>query len=424
MTKDEAVKVVKDNLVAIQRMAEDAEANNGGSFTAEQRAEASKRLDAIKDARTVIESSKQDDDIRAAVADLAGIGVSDPEDAPDPTPSRVKSGSVGSRFVEDPAIKGWLGNVDPYLRGDSKSRVGVSPPVVFGGMKDVLHSGEITDGIITSDDKGLLDPLLFRPFVIRDIITVGATDSDTVTFVKENTKTNAAAPVAEATADDGVGAAGGVKPESAFDLVKVTENVKIVAHVIPATKQALADASQTRTLIDGFLRSGLIEEVEDQIIAGDGTGENFTGLENASGTLSQAFSTDILETARKAKTQVMVTGRAVPTAYLLHPNDWEAFDLTKDANDRYYFGGPMDMGTPRLWGLPVVVSEAVTEGTGWVGDFRKMVVWDRQQATVSVTDSHSDFFIRNLVMFLAELRLAFGIIRPAAFCSVDMSAAT
>ena len=35
-----------------------------------------------------------------------------------------------------------------------------------------------------------------------------------------------------------------------------------------------------------------------------------------------------------------------------------------------------------------------------VGDFRKAVIWDRQQASISATDSHADFFIRNLVAIL------------------------
>ena len=35
-----------------------------------------------------------------------------------------------------------------------------------------------------------------------------------------------------------------------------------------------------------------------------------------------------------------------------------------------------------------------------------------------MTDSHDDWFIRNLIAILAELRAAFGLIRPSAFCQV------
>jgi len=50
------------------------------------------------------------------------------------------------------------------------------------------------------------------------------------------------------------------------------------------------------------------------------------------------------------------------------------------------------------------------------------VLWDRERATVSVSDSHEDFFIRNMVAILAEMRAAFGLIRPSAFIVVDLTA--
>ena len=37
------------------------------------------------------------------------------------------------------------------------------------------------------------------------------------------------------------------------------------------------------------------------------------------------------------------------------------------------------------------------------------------------TDSHSDFFVKNLIAILAEMRAAFGVIRPAAFVTIDLT---
>ena len=67
-------------------------------------------------------------------------------------------------------------------------------------------------------------------------------------------------------------------------------------------------------------------------------------------------------------------------------------------------------------------SESQTSGTGLLGDFMKGVIWDREQTTVTVSDSHADFFVRNLVAVLAEERLAFGVTRPSAFVQVDLTA--
>ncbi|KPC69065.1 phage head, partial [Streptomyces sp. NRRL WC-3753] len=209
---------------------------------------------------------------------------------------------------------------------------------------------------------------------------------------------------------------------SALAAAKVTAPVKTIAHWIPVTKRALSDAAQIRTLIDAFLRYGLEEELEDQMIQGDNTGENFEGLGNISGVQAQAWDTNALVTLRKAKTKVRTIGRSVANAYLLNPQDVETIDLLTDNENRYYFGGPSGTGSAQpLWNLPVIETEAVPAGTGYVGDFRKAILWDREQATIQMTDSHLDFFVRNLVAILAEMRAAFGVVQPNAFVEIDLT---
>jgi HK97 family phage major capsid protein len=203
---------------------------------------------------------------------------------------------------------------------------------------------------------------------------------------------------------------------------KVTETVKTIAVWIPATKRALSDAAQLRGLIDDELRSDLAEETENQMLNGDGTGENFTGVANTANTLAQAFDTDLLTTTRKAITNLLVNGKSQPTAWVFNPLDWETIDLLKDLEGRYYFGGPVQAGVRTLWGVPVVQSFFQPQGAAWLANWRKAVLWDREAATISVSDSHSDFFIRNMVAILAEMRAAFGIIRPSAFVEVDLAA--
>jgi len=177
-----------------------------------------------------------------------------------------------------------------------------------------------------------------------------------------------------------------------------------------------------RGIVDDELRADLEDEVNDQILNGTGVGENFEGLATVSGTQSQAWDTNILTTTRKARTKVRLNGRTAPSAFVLNPADWEGIDLLQDNEARYYYGGPGEMGTPRLWGLPVIEEEAQPVGFGWCGDFMKAVLWDREQITISASDAHSDFFIRNLVAILGELRASFGVIRPSAFIEMDLTA--
>lgn len=335
--------------------------------------------------------------------------------------AHVKQVGVGAHVLNDPQFKAWR---DSLMVGGAvtSAKFGHSPRVaVPGGMKALLTGTSATSAGALVDGQfiGLQDMGAFmRPLTIRDIITTGQTGADVVDYVRVSGYTNAAAPVAEATATSG---SSGAKPESALTMEIISEPVKTIAHWIPATRRALADAGQLRTIVDSFLRYGLDEELEDQILTGSGSGENFTGILNVSGTQAQPFATDLLTTTRQARTKVRVGGDAAPTAYVMHPNDWEDLDLLQDNEARYYFGGPSVLGSPRLWGLPVVESEGMTEGVSVCADWRLAVLWDREAANILVSDSHSDFFVRNMLAVLAELRAAFGVLRPSAFVEIDLT---
>lgn len=360
-----------------------------------------------------------------------GIGLAGDDDKPEPSGYDGRKGkSLGRAFTESAEYKAMLATA-PNGQFSEKARVQCQP----FGVKDLL-TGTDNDAsagtLVQTDRRGLLDPFYQRPLTVRDLVTKGTTTGDTIEYVRLISVTNNAAPTAEATSSGVIGsgtpaitnAQGGLKPESAMEFEKDTTTVKTIAHWLPATKRALSDAGQIRTLIDDFLRYGLEEELEDQMVSGSGSGENLRGIANTSGVQTQAApsgSLTLLDTTRMARRKVRIGGRSIPTAYVMNPIDWETVELMKDGQDRYYGAGPFAMTAPKLWGLPVVESEAIPQGTAYVGDWTKAVLYDREQASVQVTDSHADFFIRNLVAILAEMRVAFAVLRPAAFVTIDVA---
>jgi HK97 family phage major capsid protein len=343
--------------------------------------------------------------------------------------------SWGKAFISTEMYKSFLKD---YPSGPPESMSIKSAPVNMGGFKDLITHGDLP-GIINPDQRGLIIPPVWgRELSIRDIITIGQTTSDVIEYAQLQSVTNAAAPVAEAANfNDGaisvtdtaggapytvtVAAASGAKPFSNMVYEKVTTVVKTIAHLMGATRRALSDAGQLATLIDSFLRYGLQEEVEDQIVSGDASGENFDGIYHVTGTQDQPFSVDPLQTIRKAITKARVTGRVRPNAVGLHPADDEMLDLLQDDLGRYLGQGPWSSGPNTVWGLPRYVSEAIVEGTAVVADWKQAVLWDREQTTVAITEAHKDWFARNLVALRAELRAAFGILRPAGFVIADLT---
>lgn len=435
-------------LIEEVRTISDTAEKTSRDFTAEERSTVKSKLDearGLTDQAKRLKSERDGDvELRAAMDSLGGdlglLGKAHPTSA-ERSDEKGRRKTLGELFVEDEAFKGWLKSVAPNGTIPESRKGFTSPPVGFRGLKDIVSTG--TGGpaaaLVAPDFRGLTDATgtFQRPLVIRDLVTGGSTTSDTVEYVRVSGFTNSAAAVAEASgtsAGTGSDDVTGSKPESDLELEKVTENVKTIAHWIPATKRALSDAAQVRTLIDNFLRYGLDEELEDNMVSGDGTGENFTGVLHTSGvqTLDDTAVTAVDDAAagalagivalRIAKRLVRVNGRATATAYVLNPADNEKIDLARDANGNFYFGGPGGNGVSTAWGLPRVESEAVPEGTAIAADWRHAILWDREQAAISVSDSHADFFVRNLIAVLAELRAAFGIDRPAAFVLVDLDA--
>lgn len=433
----ELLELKEKSLVAARDIAAKAEKENR-DFTPEERTIVTKAVeDAGRAHAEVLEldgDAKLMDSINALgrpIGELAkGAGSGSPLGG-------TLASTLGERFTENEAFKSWLKEIAPNGSISEKTKGIRSPAVDFAlkeiypgwNRKAIVAGSEATSAgaLLFPDWLGLVDGLsqFQRPLNVIDLITKGTTGTDTVEYARVTGITNNAATVPEATgtsAGDQGGDVPGTKPESSLALTKVVANVKTIAHWIPATKRALSDAGQIRTLIDQFLRYGLDEELEDQVVSGDNTGENFEGFLEVSGTQHQAFDTDLLATARKAKTLVRLIGRARPTAYLLNPEDNERFDLLKDDMGRYYFGGPGTGSDQSLWALPRVESEAIPQGTGVVADFKTCVLWDREQASIQVSDSHADFFVRNLVAILAEMRAAFGVIRPKAICTFDIEA--
>ena len=164
-----------------------------------------------------------------------------------------------------------------------------------------------------------------------------------VEYVREASRVSAAAPVAEATGVN-TGAltdASGRKPEGGLAFEIRQAPVRTIALWAPATRRAVQDATALRGYIEQYLREDVGLELEDQMVAGNGTGEYFTGILNA-GILTAGppgAGQNLLDVIRTGIRRVQLEGRTSPTAVLLHPSDAEKADTLKATGSGEYFGG-------------------------------------------------------------------------------------
>jgi len=399
-----------------------------GVFSGEQMQDAERLLGTVKDLTGQLRKAKGDeriiadlDALAAGAGDLGEVeGILSEEDLNSLTkrqPVRSRK-SWGQQFTEAEPYKAFAKQFDGR---EVPASMHVDLPAVE--MKAILTDSGVGAALLSPDERGLIDYGPYqRPLVLRDLISNGRTSSNSVRYARITGWTNAAAGVHEASTATGTGTSGGVKPQSDIQTTAFTATVVTIAHWFAASKQSLSDVPLLRTLIDQFGRYGLAEEEEDQIIGGTGVAnDQLDGFRLASGIQTQAFSTTIADSIRKAITKVQVNGQANPNGVLMNPADAEAVDLAKDSQLRYFGNGPFGLGPNTLWGLPRVVSQAVPAQKAYVADFRTILFLVRMDPTVAITDSHSDYFVRNLIAILFEERAANLIFRPSAICEVTTS---
>jgi HK97 family phage major capsid protein len=313
--------------------------------------------------------------------------------------------SAGQMMIESEQYKSFASRSDAGKVTLSTKATITSATTGAGGAGD----------LIVPDRRPEIIAPAVRSLTIRQLLLPGSTSSNAVEYVKETGFTNGAAPVAEGAA---VGAT-----DLTFDLV--TTNVKAIGHMVTASRQILNDAPMLASYIDTRANFGLKLVEENQILAGDGTGQNLSGL------LTQAveYTGDQVGTGvtkvdviRKAILQCRLA-ELVPNFVALNPTDWAEIELLKTTEGQYLWVNLQIGGTMVLWRLNVIETTAITAGTFLVGAGTGAQVFDREQASIEISTEHSDYFARNLVAIKAYERLALAIYRPEAFIAGEFEAA-
>jgi len=306
---------------------------------------------------------------------------------------------IGQQFVESKAYQDFLRNHATGMESDS----------VFIDVDLKTLVTTTTTWVPQAVRSSVVIPYATPMPVVTDLIPTIQISQNAFVYMEETTFTNAAAETAEGTA----------KPEAALAYTERTSPVRKIAVWIPVTDEALEDIPQMMSYLENRLGFMVKQRLNTQILVGNGTAPNLRGILNVVGIQTQAKGVDPTPDAvYKAMTKVRVTGQAIPSAYVSHPNDWQEVKLLRTTDGIYIWGSPSEAGPDRIWGLPVVLDAGLTEGTGIVGDFQNYsLLAERKGLTIKVGYQNDDF-IKNQRSIVAEIRVAFAVLRPTAFCSV------
>lgn len=266
----------------------------------------------------------------------------------------------------------------------------------------------VADSTTTFPDQrpGVI-PGSFAPLTIRQLIPTIAVASNAVNSLREATSTNSAAEVAQAAA----------KPESAITFTPYNVVIETVAHWIKVSNQLLADAPAVAAYIDTRLRDGLAQRIDRQLLLGNGTSPNLSGLTDAGNftAFTPTTGANLAESINKAKYNRWAVGEVVDTV-IVNPADWASLEILREGagTGAYLFGAPGTVAAQNVFGLQIVLSANMTAGSFLIGSLRgAATIYQRQGAVVEMGFVNDDF-TKNLVTIRAEERLGLAVDRPAA----------
>jgi HK97 family phage major capsid protein len=411
-----------------------------------------KNMVEIKELKSLIDGMEAFNEVREWGQEASGQSVAAAAAAGHAVP-RQQLLSIGEMFTNSEEFKSLGGGRNganmpaPWQVKTSLTTHNYSVKDVFSAMPTAGNLSGFQRGSGLGDFGSIQrDPMVASPMRtkrVRDLFPVRRTTAQVIEYFRQLGFTSiSAADFAAfpgysgnndaAAVPERSGSAFGLKPQSSFQFVGEQAPVRTLAHWEAAHRNVLADEPQLRSIIDNELLYGLRLLEDNQILNGDGAGENLKGVLQTTGI--QTYNHASVSAAMSAPKDTKADGlrRAAtlsflayyePSGIVMHPNDWEDIELTKDANGQYLVAVSVAMGgEPRVWRMPVVETPAIAEGTALVGAFGTGAqLYDREDASIRISEQHSDFFIRNAIVILAEQRLALAVKRPEAFVKVTLA---
>ena len=285
---------------------------------------------------------------------------------------------------------------------------------VDGSIRAALigESSSSTDTGIPSqpERRGIVGPVA-RPLRLLDVLPSRPTTADAVEFIKLSATGDASEQDEQ----------GDTKAELDFDGTLARAEIVTIAGWTAASKQVLSDHVALQAQIDRVIRHKVLSRLEHQLINGDGTTGKIAGLL----TQATAFVPTIGQTPADIIGEALVTqadAGYAPNLVLLNPIDWFLIQVTKTLTEgQYIFGSPTMPVPPALWNATIVTTPSLPEGTGLTIDTSFVTVLDREQANVTISNSHSDYFVRNLVAILGEMRAGLEVVDESAIFSFDLN---
>lgn len=254
------------------------------------------------------------------------------------------------------------------------------------------------------------DPM--APLFITDLISTGTTEAQTIYWVERVLIEGGAAQVAEA----------GLFPQISSKYSKFSANAKKTAAFAKITEESVEDVEYMLSEVESEITSGpssIRVQLENQLLTGDGNGENHKGLFTYATQFAVPAGFDLIVSPTNydaAQAAILQVAKAnfMPTHMLVNPSDLVNMQLTKDANGNYVmppFMGPNGMV---IAGVRIASNNRIAEGSYLIGEMKRAKLFIKRQLTLKFFDQNQDDPLYDLRTITGSVRGIFRLKGPDA----------
>lgn len=350
-----------------------------------------------------------DEEIRIKSA-LEDVQSTDPEEVDDVLAEFGRSKSLGRAFIESEQFEEWRAKGFDSRLSAFEYRQKSEGTYRMKSEPTVIDEATALDNLVIPQRVNQFEALPSQPILVPDLIPTIPTNSNAVTYFVETSETSSVAPASE----------GSEKGNFTLAGEQVTDEVEAIAGMAAVSRQTLEDAAFMAGFVDTRLTRALRNELEKQVLLGDGSPPNLDGfMHRTTATAAVQATETVTDAIYRSSDKCFEEGGYMADSVIITPSDWQPIALSKDQNGRYYGDGPFGSALgPTIWGLKVVKTrQASMRGTVIVGAFNSAAfLAARDGVSIRTSDSHSDYFKKNKIAVLIEQRVALGVPQPLAFC--------
>jgi len=277
-----------------------------------------------------------------------------------------------------------------------------------------MSNANLSGGYASRDIRPAIIANPFRKVRVRSLIPVGSTSSPTVDYLKHIGGEGTVAFQTE----------GQSKAQVDFDFQLVSQVLKTIAVFTRVTKQSIDDIPRLSSFIANQLTEQWFDFEDNQIINGDGTGNNFDGiLKNATDYVKSYGTTSTVFQHLVGAIAQLETNNFDANGIVMHPMDFVNLLSYKTSTGEFNHPG-LVYGADnllRLYGTPIIKNSAIGQGHSLVGDWTKaeLIVKDGLQFDISYDDA--DNFTKNKVTLRLEARELLAVYMGIAFRDVNLN---